>query len=396
MIVTAVCAVGRGGGAASGDQAEVAFFVAGGVGAPVLRLLVVEGADGAHRMVVFANRSGVSIPLTVATAGGFVGRVSDFNLSFTGEEEDVGAHFLSFLRGGGNHNRGGIFEGTSIRVWVEEPSGGNRKAFGVEDSGFHVDKQPFRVPWKVAEGKPMNGELVFIRGGTERKPGRGTNRKGFVEACCQGREEGGVVSGRGRGIDTEESNRAVRIHFGGKGEGESTVRGAEDICRDAWKGGGNGVPVRVWCVDLPWSVKPPGSCREGGGSGRDRRGGRSEDGDPGRGGLSRFILGGGGYLRVGAARADGIDVSWDKLGDAGVTAIGEVGGFPRVRVGLSEGRGVPVTDVVHGVEYGEVGVESGAIIFGSDRRGGLVLGSGSDGGGLGCQGGAGGGSLYSM
>ena len=367
MTVTAVGAVGRGGGATSSDRAKVAFFGAGGVGAPVLRLLVVEGADGAHRMVVFANRSGVPISLTVATAGGFVGRVSDFNLPFTGEEEDIGAHFLSFLRGGGNHNGGGILEGTSVGVWVEEPSGGNRNAFGVEDSGFQVDKQPFRVAWKVAEGKPMNGELVFIRGGTERKPGRGTNREGFVEAGCQGREEGGVVSGRGRGINSEEGNRAVRIHFGSKGEGEDTVGGAEDICRDVWKGGGNSVPVRVGGVDLPRSVKPSGSCREGGGSGRDRRGGRSEDGDPGREGLFRFILRGGGYLRVRAARADGIKVTWDKLGDAGVTAIGEVGGFPRFGVGLSEGRGVPVTEVVQSIDPGEVRVERGAIILGSER-----------------------------
>ena len=47
----------------------------------------------------------------------------------------------------------------------------------------------------------MNGKLVLVRGGTKREPGRGTDRKGLVEACCEGREEWGVVSGWGGGID---------------------------------------------------------------------------------------------------------------------------------------------------------------------------------------------------
>ena len=145
VVVTAVGAVGGGGGAAAGDRAEVALFAAGGVGAPVIRLLVMESTDGADRVVVLADRSGVPIPLAVAAAGGFVGRVSDFDFPFAGEEEDVGAHLLSLFGGGGDHNRGGVLEGASIGIRVEEPGGGNREIFGIEDSRSEIDEQPFRV-----------------------------------------------------------------------------------------------------------------------------------------------------------------------------------------------------------------------------------------------------------
>ena len=299
MIVNAVAAVGRGGGAAAGERAGVAFFGAGGVGAPVFRLLVVESADGADWVVVLADRSSVPIPLAVAAASGFVGGVSDFDLPLAGEEEDVGAHLLSLLRGGGNHHRGGIIEGASIGIWVEELSGGNRETFGVEDSGPEIDEQPFRVTGKVAKRKAMNGELILIRGGAEREPGSGTDREGFVEASCQGREERGVVSGRGRGIDPQESDRAITINLGSKGEGERAVGGTEDFRRAVWEGGGNGVLVWVGGVDLSWCVEPTGGRREGGGFGRAGQGGRSEDGARGRGSLPRFVLGGGGgHLRV--------------------------------------------------------------------------------------------------
>ena len=90
-------------------------------------------------------------------------------------------------------------------------------------------------------------------------------------------------------------------------------------------------------------------------------------------------------------------MSRDKFWDAGVTAISKVRSLPRVRVGFGEGRGIPVTDVVHGVDPGKVQVESVSIVFRDGWEGGFVLGSGSDGrGGLGCQGGAGGGSAYPM
>ena len=136
MVVITVGAVVRGGGAAVGNRAEVALYGTGGVGAPVLHLLVMEGADGADRVVVLADWSGVPIPLAVAAASGLVGGVSAFNLPLAGEEEDVRAHFLTFLRGGGNHHGGGVLEGSSVRVRVEEAGGGDRKTFSVEDSGL--------------------------------------------------------------------------------------------------------------------------------------------------------------------------------------------------------------------------------------------------------------------
>ena len=103
-------------------------------------------------MVVLADRYGVAISLTVAAASGFVGGVRDRDLSLPREEKDVGAHFLPLLRGGSDHNRVGVFEGASIRVWIEEPSGGDLKTFGVEDGRSEVDYQPFGVTGKVAEG----------------------------------------------------------------------------------------------------------------------------------------------------------------------------------------------------------------------------------------------------
>ena len=48
----------------------------------------------------------------------------------------------------------------------------------------------------------MDGELVLVGSRAEGEPGRGANREGFVEARCQGGEEGGVVSGWGGGIDS--------------------------------------------------------------------------------------------------------------------------------------------------------------------------------------------------
>ena len=110
-----------------------------------------------------------------------------------------------------------------------------------------------------------------------------------------------------------------------------------------------------------------------------------------------MVPGGGGHFCVGAARADGIKMTWDKLGDAGIAPIGEVVGFPGVRVGLGECRGVFVTDVVHGVNPGKVRVEGGAFVLGSSRGGGFVLGLGGVGRrGLGSQGGARGDGAYPM
>ena len=91
-------------------------------------------------MGVLTDWSGVTVPLTITAAGGFVGRVGDLDFSLTGEEKDVRAHLLTFFGGGGDHHRGGILEGASSRVRVEEASGGDLKALGVEDGRLEVHK----------------------------------------------------------------------------------------------------------------------------------------------------------------------------------------------------------------------------------------------------------------
>ena len=91
-------------------------------------------------MGVLTDRSGVTVPLTVPAASGFVGRMSDLDLPLTGEEKDVRAHLLALLGGGGDHHRGGTLEGASIRVGVEEASGGDLKALGIKDGRLEVHK----------------------------------------------------------------------------------------------------------------------------------------------------------------------------------------------------------------------------------------------------------------
>ena len=95
VVVPAVGTVGRGSRAAVSDRAEVTLFRTGGIGAAVFRLSVVEGADRADRVIVFADWGSVSVSLTIAAASGFVGGVGDFDFPFTGEKEDVGAHLLA-------------------------------------------------------------------------------------------------------------------------------------------------------------------------------------------------------------------------------------------------------------------------------------------------------------
>ena len=65
---------------------------------------MVQGADGACRMFLFADRSGIAVPLTFAAASHFVDRVSGLDFSFTGEEEDMIAHPLAILRGSSDDN----------------------------------------------------------------------------------------------------------------------------------------------------------------------------------------------------------------------------------------------------------------------------------------------------
>ena len=140
VVIPAVGAVRGGGRAAVGNRAEVAFFGAGGVGAAVFSLPVVESADRADRVVVFAYRSGVAVSLAVAASSGLVGGVSDLDLPLAGEKKNVRAHLLTILRGGGDHHRGGVLEGAGVRVWIEEASGGNRKTFGVENGRLEIDE----------------------------------------------------------------------------------------------------------------------------------------------------------------------------------------------------------------------------------------------------------------
>ena len=70
-----------------------------------------------------------------------------------------------------------------------------------------------------------------------------------------------------------------------------------------------------------------------------------------------------------------------EFGDAGVTAVGKVGGFPGVRVRLGECRRVPVTNVGYEVDSREVGIEGGAFIDGGRGGEGLFLGLGGGGAG---------------
>ena len=101
-----------------------------------------------------------------------------------------------------------------------------------------------------------------------------------------------------------------------------------------------------------------------------------EGSDPGGGGLLGpfFQGGGGGHCRIGATGADGVEVTRQKLGDAGVATASEEGGLPGIRVGLSKCRWVAVPNIVQGVNPWEVGIEGGAIICGDNRGGGLFLG----------------------
>ena len=70
----------------------------------MLRHLVVEGTDGACRVILFADGGSVAVPLTVTAAGGLVCGVSDFDFPFAGQKEDVRALPLPILRGGGNND----------------------------------------------------------------------------------------------------------------------------------------------------------------------------------------------------------------------------------------------------------------------------------------------------
>ena len=140
MVIAAVGTVRGGGGAAVGNGAKITLLGASGVGAPMLGLLVMQCADGADGMGVLTDWSGVTVPLAVTAASGFVSRVGNLDFPFTGEEKDVRAHLLTLFGGGGNHNRGGVLEGASVGVGVKEASGGDLKALGIKNGRLEVHK----------------------------------------------------------------------------------------------------------------------------------------------------------------------------------------------------------------------------------------------------------------
>ena len=125
-------------------------------------------------------------------------------------------------------------------------------------------------------------------------------------------------------------------------------------------------------------MKPVSSSREGGGSrgGGGREAWSVEGSNPGRGGFLGFsFLGGGGsHLCIGAPWADWVHMSEDELGHIGIASNGEIGGLPGSGVGLGEGLGVSVADVVQRVKPREVGIESGAVNRGRSREAGLLSG----------------------
>ena len=136
MFAATVSTVGRGRRAATCHRAQVAFLRAGGVGVTVLVSLMVEGANGASWVVLFADRGSVAVALAVPAAGGFVSGVRGFDFSLAGEKEDMRAHSFAVLRGGGDHDRGGSFFRAGDRVWVQKVGRGDFNTFGVKDGGL--------------------------------------------------------------------------------------------------------------------------------------------------------------------------------------------------------------------------------------------------------------------
>ena len=82
VVVPAVSTVRRGGRTTVRHRAKVALFGTSGVGTAMFRLTMVEGANRADRVIVFADGGRVSVSLTVAAASSFVGGVGGFDLSF--------------------------------------------------------------------------------------------------------------------------------------------------------------------------------------------------------------------------------------------------------------------------------------------------------------------------
>jgi len=145
----------------------------------------------------------------------------------------------------------------------------------------------------------MDGELILIRGGPEREPWGGADWERFVET---GPKDKSVIRRRRGEEDPQEGDRSIRIDFGRKGEGKSTVGRAQDFCGYIGEGSSNCLPIRVWEGILSGSIEPSGrswgSRRFGGGGGGGSRGGRGrgvrgQRGNPlGRGLFPSFCRGG--------------------------------------------------------------------------------------------------------
>jgi len=104
VVIPTVSTVRARGRAAIGHRAKVTLFGTCRVGAVVFRLTVVEGAYRADRVIIFADRGCVAVPLTVAASGSFIGGVSGLDLPLAREQKDVGVHPLTVLRAGCDDN----------------------------------------------------------------------------------------------------------------------------------------------------------------------------------------------------------------------------------------------------------------------------------------------------
>ena len=109
VVVPTISTVGGGGRATISHRAKVALLGKCGVGAAMPRLTMVEGANRADRVIVFADGSRVAVSLTVAASCSLVGGVGGFDLSLARQKEDVRAHPLAILGAGCDDKRGGKF-----------------------------------------------------------------------------------------------------------------------------------------------------------------------------------------------------------------------------------------------------------------------------------------------
>jgi len=180
VVVPTVSTVGRGGRATIRHRAKVAFLGTCGVGAAMLRLTMVEGANRADRVIVFADGGCVTVSLTIAASSSLVGGVGSFDLSFARQEEHVRAHPFAILRAGCDHDRGGNLLRAGFRIRVEEVGRGNPDTFCIEYGSFEVHEESFVVLGEIAEGEALDGKLIFVGGGPEMELRGGADWEGFV------------------------------------------------------------------------------------------------------------------------------------------------------------------------------------------------------------------------